>query len=533
MRRTFVSMVAAGAAILAIPTAASADTIPVTSNADSGAGSLRAALAGAGNGDTITVPAMAITLTSGELPVTKSVTIKGAGARLTTVSGNDSSGVFDVQTAGVTIEDLMITKGKVGGEGGGVFTNSGITLSHVAIVANNAGGTGGGVYDTGAPPLVIDHSLVAHNEAPTGSAGGIYFSGGPGSSITNTTVAANIAAGAAGGIYFEASGLTLNFDALVGNILTAAGGQGGNFRVGSSLSMTMGNTIVAGGVATNGGDCYLGSSANWTSLGHNAEDTDPTPDEGGPSTCQFYFTGPGDRTKLNLQLGSLQNNGGPTDTIAPQAGSPVLNEAASASCPADDQRGVSRPQGTGCDIGAVELSTPTSSSGFADTLSANGAVLHGTANTQGLGGSAHYVYGPTPSFGALTPNSALNPEAGAQPATATLSGLVANTTYYFALVVTTPDGSVTGPTASLKTTSPQPAPSAQCKVPKLKGKSLKKAKGALKRAHCALGKVKRPKHAHGKLVVRSQKAKAASTHSDGFKVGIKLGPKPPKKTHHK
>ena len=134
---------AVGAAGLAIPAVASAGTIAVTSNADSGAGSLRAALAAAGSGDTITIPAMTITLTSGALPVTKGITIEGSGARATTVSGNNSSGVFDVQAPGVTIENLTITKGHTVGDGGGVFTNSGLTLSHVAIVDNTAALGGG------------------------------------------------------------------------------------------------------------------------------------------------------------------------------------------------------------------------------------------------------------------------------------------------------------------------------------------------------------------------------------------------------
>jgi len=525
---------AVGAAGLAIPAVASAGTIAVTSNADSGAGSLRAALAAAGSGDTITIPAMTITLTSGALPVTKGITIEGSGARATTVSGNNLSGVFDVQAPGVTIENLTITKGHTVGDGGGVFTNSGLTLSHVAIVDNTAA-LGGGLSDSGTPPLVIDHSLIAHNQAPSGSGGGIYFSGGPGSSITNTTIAANTASNAAGGIYFEAAGMTLNFDALVGNILTDPAGQGGNLRVGGAFSMTMGNTIIAGGVAASGGDCYMASAATWTSLGHNAEDTDITPDQGGPNTCQFYFTGPGDRTKLTLKLGALQDNGGPTDTIAPQAGSPVLDQADSASCPADDQRGVSRPQASGCDIGPVELSIPTSSTGFADTLTVNGAVLHGTANTRGLGGTAHYLYGPTPSFGAVTASSPLNAIGVDQPTTATLSGLVPSTTYYFALVVSTADGTVTGPTASLTTPAIPPAalpPSVLCKVPNLKGDSLTKAKRALNNAHCSLGTVRRPKHSHGTLVVRSQGVPAGSTHFAGFSVAVRLGTQPPK-NHHK
>lgn len=65
---------------------------------------------------------------------------------------------------------------------------------------------------------------------------------------------------------------------------------------------------------------------------------------------------------------------------------------------------------------------------------------------------------------------------------------------------------------------------ARCVVPKLKGKTLAKAKTALKKAHCKLGKVKKPRHVkHGaKLVVSSQTARARSKHPAGTKVGVKL-----------
>lgn len=72
-----------------------------------------------------------------------------------------------------------------------------------------------------------------------------------------------------------------------------------------------------------------------------------------------------------------------------------------------------------------------------------------------------------------------------------------------------------------------PAP---CVVPKLKGKSLQRARMALEAAHCSLGKVRRPKHRHrgrhGPLVVKSSQPPAGTTLEGGGQVGLKLGPKP-------
>ena len=53
-------------------------------------------------------------------------------------------------------------------------------------------------------------------------------------------------------------------------------------------------------------------------------------------------------------LGVLADNGGPTLTHLLEAGSPAIDAANGAVCPATDQRGVARPQGAGCDVGAVE-----------------------------------------------------------------------------------------------------------------------------------------------------------------------------------
>ena len=53
-------------------------------------------------------------------------------------------------------------------------------------------------------------------------------------------------------------------------------------------------------------------------------------------------------------IGPLVDNGGPTLTHALQAGSPAIDAADDAVCPATDQRGVDRPQGAACDVGAYE-----------------------------------------------------------------------------------------------------------------------------------------------------------------------------------
>ena len=57
-------------------------------------------------------------------------------------------------------------------------------------------------------------------------------------------------------------------------------------------------------------------------------------------------------------LGAFADHGGPTFTVSLLPGSPAIDAGSATNCPATDQRGVPRPYGSGCDIGAYELSLP-------------------------------------------------------------------------------------------------------------------------------------------------------------------------------
>ncbi len=103
-------------AILLSTSAVSAATITVINTNDSGPGSLRQALVGANDGDTInfdsSLNGQRITLTSGELNVDKDVTISGPGANNLAVDGNAQSRVFDINPGKtVTIDGLTVANG--------------------------------------------------------------------------------------------------------------------------------------------------------------------------------------------------------------------------------------------------------------------------------------------------------------------------------------------------------------------------------------------------------------------------------------
>lgn len=82
----------------------------------------------------------------------------------------------------------------------------------------------------------------------------------------------------------------------------------------------------------------------------------------------------GDRAGTNPLLGPLAGNGGPTQTMALQAGSPAIDGGDGAGCPATDQRGVPRPGGAACDVGAFEIATPRPTAGQAGSTGAAPAL---------------------------------------------------------------------------------------------------------------------------------------------------------------
>ena len=161
--------------------------------ADAGAGSLRQAVLDANatpGADVIrftTAVRGTVTLTSGELAITDHVRIDGPGAGRLTISGNDTSRVFNIASgAAVVIDDLAVTRGRGLLRGGGIRNDGTLTLSG-AVVADNAvvgvpgaatpatAGLGGGVYNSGT--LTVLSTTFARNQA-LGAAGN---PGGPGS----------------------------------------------------------------------------------------------------------------------------------------------------------------------------------------------------------------------------------------------------------------------------------------------------------------------------------------------------------------
>ncbi|BAZ70394.1 hypothetical protein NIES4106_51870 [Fischerella sp. NIES-4106] len=158
--------------------------INVTNNADNGEGSLRVALESAQAGDIIQFdPSLAnqtITLTSGELPITKDVTIDGAGAENLTINGNNSTRVFSVSSyVNATVKNLTLTNGMVtgtDGRGGAIAAWDYSTLQvENCNFNNNSSYQGGAVYVGYGSKATVLGSSFDSNDGTLGNSG---FSGG-------------------------------------------------------------------------------------------------------------------------------------------------------------------------------------------------------------------------------------------------------------------------------------------------------------------------------------------------------------------
>jgi uncharacterized repeat protein (TIGR01451 family) len=354
----------------------------VTTNADSGPGSLRKAIQDACAGSNITFDmspghvVSPITLTSAELAINKDLTISGPGANTLTLQRSAAGGtpqfrIFNIQSGtNVSISGLTISGGNISGaNGGGILNNSTLTLTNDIVSGNTAGTSsgGGGIFNNGAT-LTLTNSTVSGNTANSGSGGGIFILGGT-INLTNSTMNGNAAHGGAGsaipdpgqgGAIFNNGGtLTVTNSTLSGNSTTGGGsGAVGGGIFNSSGTTNIRNTIVANNAGANGPDLFgTINSQDYNLIGNTIDST---------------ITGTTTHNIINqsANLGALANNLGPTLTMLPLPGSPAINAGNPANLPPDtfdtdgdtntaeilpiDQRGFPRVTGANFDIGAVE-----------------------------------------------------------------------------------------------------------------------------------------------------------------------------------
>jgi hypothetical protein len=386
------------------------------------------------------------------------VFVIGSGAGATIVHGAGASThypVFDFGHADVTLAGMTITNGNADNcspaSGGGIRAGGGkLTLANVIVTGNFAKGGGGLTIDGDAHIL---NSQITNNQSCTGA--GIAIGGGSASVIANTTITGNqqetvnqqaACYGSAGGngaglvagngvlqvtgsviannvsFYSQASsspgGIGVHGATLAITNSTIAGNTSGDDTGGitGTGTITLTNDTIADNISGGGlpedinrvapGTFTLADSivrgsgtlcSGVTSAGYNIASD---------SSCSLTLGT--DHPTTDPQLGTFGDHGGPTATYDLSVGSPAINAIPAGSCsPSVDQRGVSRPQGAGCDIGAFESggAPPTLSAvsppsggiagGGTVTLSGSGFVSGTTVTVDATAAATTFVNGTT------------------------------------------------------------------------------------------------------------------------------------------
>jgi uncharacterized protein YkvS len=360
-RRGAAALLAAAALLPAAASAAPVET--VTSTADAGPGSLRQAIADVDPGGTVEFAdglAGTIELVSGEIAIGKALTIDGPGARVLDVSGGDSSRIFHIDTAGdvaisgLTLRDGFADDGSPNGPMGGAVLKLGdgaLALSDMQLLDSTAiglGSAGGALFASdSAGELVLERVTVAGNQA-NGSGGGLFVRGRP-ATLRNVTIADNHAGGSGGGVQLQEFAVGVDFSLVNVTVAGNSAGVHGGGLVRDNVVIGIGsielvNSVVADNTAEDSPDCLAPDPV--TLVGATLIEDASNCDTDGSGTL---ITG------QDPQLGELVwNEPGETMTMALAAGSPAIDAGGACPPPATDQRGIARPQGPGCDLGAFE-----------------------------------------------------------------------------------------------------------------------------------------------------------------------------------
>lgn len=353
-----------------------------------------------------------------------STTINGPGANLLTISGNSASRVISTgANVTATLDGITFTGGTgVGalntGRGGAIYNVGGTLTVSNSVITGNTAANGGGMNNAASTGPAVNATLTIINctfsgntssssgaalqnfststvnirnstlsgntSNGTGIAGAFQANGTV--TITNSTISGNSApAGTGGGLYYNGTNLIVTNSTIVNN--SSLVGGGGFHRTATTLTANIRNTIIANNTGAATSPDAFGAA---TSQGNNII--------GNVTGSTGWIAS--DLQGVNPMIGTLANNGGPTQTHLLMAGSPALNAGqncvtdaicAAANAPVNvttDQRGTSRPQAMVVDIGSVEVAAaPATASVSGRVISAGVRQIRGavvTLSTPGL-----------------------------------------------------------------------------------------------------------------------------------------------------
>jgi hypothetical protein len=294
--------------------------------------------------------------------ITSPITIEGNNAKIIRSAVASPFRLVAVSSSGdLTLQDVTL-RGGSSVYGGAVVNNGTLTIQRSTISGNVVSHRGGGVYNSGT--LVIENSTISGNTSHNRGGGvdnGSSYYGYNSVTIINSTISGNRADNRGGGIYnvcFFCVGVGSTVTITNSTISRNTAETGGGIFNHINQDITLNRSLISGNTATVGREItdFYGSvtADNFNLFGAN-----------GKAGVKGFTPGltdivPGRRIGAVKILGILKNNGGSTKTHALKPGSPALDVIpfTDPDCTGPDQRGMTRPQGLGCDIGAFERDGP-------------------------------------------------------------------------------------------------------------------------------------------------------------------------------
>jgi uncharacterized repeat protein (TIGR02543 family) len=272
------------------------------------------------------------------------------------------SGLGDLILNNLTLQNGCANDGSVGA-GGAIFNRGTLGLDTVTISNNEALRSGGAIHNDG--DLTLTRSTVSNNAVTATEAGGGGIVNRGTMQVLQSTISGNDGAGAGGGVDTGLGNAAFANSTVSGN--TSEGDGGGIFNrspsttvVNSTVALNRGTNSVAPGL---GSGIYVDSGTVTLSnslVVQQVNGANCSGVSGGGNNLADDGTCPTATVTATPLIGSLADYGGTTETHALLLGSPAIDTGSNTICNASpvsavDQRGVSRPQGTTCDIGAFEL----------------------------------------------------------------------------------------------------------------------------------------------------------------------------------
>lgn len=321
----------------------------VTTADDRGPGSLRQAILDACQGSSITFAERFVIDLESEIAISSTLSIDGSSVsqdasaeddKLVQILGGPTHRIFVVQAAGnLTLRRLRVSQGTAPEKGGGIRNFGQLSVFDSRFDANVSGsgdGLGGGaIFNEFNARLLVEGSSFDANESLRGAA--VFNSGD--AELRNSSFTGHVGVTSEGAIH--------NRTRLLAVHITVAGNGGPTAGFGGLFAFNAETTLVNSVFADSIGRNCFASGGTVVSIAVLAES----------GNC-------GAQSTQDPELGSLAPNGGPTRTLAPAATSPIIDAGDPELCLLADQRGVARPQGSGCDLGAFEFQSAILTDGF-------------------------------------------------------------------------------------------------------------------------------------------------------------------------